>query len=77
MNITLSADDATIQRTREYAARHGTSLNQLLREHMERLAGMADVEQVAEEFTHLATTRAGCSPEGFVFDRDEAHRRVG
>ena len=75
MNITLSADAETVQRTREYAARHGTSLNQLLREHMERLAGTIDVRAAAEEFANLATTYAGRSPEGFVFDRDEAHAR--
>lgn len=75
MNITLSADEKTVQRTREYAARNGTSLNQLLREHMERLVGLSSVQGAAEEFVHLATTQAGCSPEGFVFDRDAAHAR--
>jgi len=75
MNITLSADERTVQRTREYAARLGTSLNRLLREHMEHLAGLVDVQDAAEEFAHLATTQAGCSPEGFVFDRDAAHAR--
>ena len=75
MNITLSADERTIQRTREYAARRGTSLNQLLREHMESLAGLADVDTAAEEFTHLATTQGGCSSERFGFDRDAAHAR--
>jgi len=75
MNITLSADEKIVQRTREYATRHGTSLNQLLREHMERLVGLPNAQDAAEEFAHLATTQAGCSPEGFVFDRDAVHAR--
>ena len=39
------------------------------------LAGLADVDTAAEEFTHLATTQGGCSSERFVFDRDAAHAR--
>lgn len=75
MNITLSVDEATVKRTREYAARHGTSLDQLLREHMERLAGLPDARDAAQEFAHLATAQGGCSPEGLVLDRDAAHAR--
>ena len=37
MNITLSARDELIERAREYAREHGTSLNQLIRDHLERL----------------------------------------
>jgi hypothetical protein len=75
MNITLSVDAQTVQRVREYAARHGTSLNQLVREHMLLLTSTPDRRAVAAEFARLATEHAGRSPDGFVFGRDDCHTR--
>ncbi len=75
MNITLSADTETVARTREYAQKHGTSVNQLVRDFLESLTGQEDRDRVAEEFARNATTEAGRSPIGFRFDREESHRR--
>lgn len=75
MNITLSADEELVKKAREYAARHETSLNGMIRAFMRRITGSRDVERDADEFAQLALRNAGASDEGFVFNRDEAHQR--
>jgi hypothetical protein len=39
MNLTLSVDEALVERARESARQRGTSLNALIREYIEVLAG--------------------------------------
>lgn len=75
MNITLSSDEKTIQKTREFARRQGTSLNELLRRYMDSVTGTDDKESVLEEFSRNALAHGGQSAPDFRFDRDEAHRR--
>jgi Family of unknown function (DUF6364) len=75
MNITLSADEKTIERSRNYAARHNTTLNSLIRYYMKSLAGKNNRSTKAEEFIELARKHAGQSHEGFRFNREEAHNR--
>ena len=75
MNITLSADRELIRKAREYAARHGTSLNRMIRQYLERVTSAEDRESCSREFEFLARQHGGSSPEGFVFDREDAHER--
>lgn len=75
MNITLSADKELIEKVRDYAAQHGTSLNQIIREHLEQIACVRGIEEYAQEFERLARESGGASPDGYVFDRNEAHVR--
>jgi hypothetical protein len=75
MNITLSAEAELIKRTRAYAARHGTTLNRLVRCYMEQVSGLADLDRDAAEFARLAREHGGAAPRGFVFRRDESHGR--
>ena len=75
MNITLSSDEETVRKTREYAKRRGTSLNELLRAYMRSLTAREDPEAVAEEFARNARASAGQSPSGFRFVREESHQR--
>lgn len=74
MNITLATDAETVERTREYARQHGTSVNQLVRNFLQNLTARKDRDCVADEFIRNATEHAGHSPEGFRFSRDEAQR---
>jgi hypothetical protein len=76
-NITLSADADLVRRAREYAAAHNTTLNQIVRQHMEQITGRLSRDAAAREFEHLARTGAGRSPKGYRFDRDAAHAREG
>ena len=75
MNFTLSADKETIERTRDYALKHGSSLNQLVRDFLKNLVSVKDRDEAAEEFTRNAAEHPGCSPEAFRFDREAANRR--
>lgn len=75
VNITLSADEDVVRRTREYATEHGTTLNQLVRDYMESLTGKMTNEEAADSFVRIATEHPGRSEPGYRFDRDEAHRR--
>ena len=75
MNITLSADKELVKRAREFAAQNGTSLNQIIRQYMEQLTRMSDIEKNADEFALLGRQKGGASPRGYVFNREEAHTR--
>ena len=64
MNITLSAQDELIEKARQYAREHNTSLNQLIRDHLERLVGSVPLDQAADQFAAVARQMGGCSGEG-------------
>ena len=72
MNVTLSIDDQVVTRARKKAEALGKSLNQLIRDYLERLAGGDDPERSIEEFKRLSGR--GHS-RGWRFDRDEIHER--
>ncbi|MEA3466696.1 MAG: DUF6364 family protein [Thermodesulfobacteriota bacterium] len=75
MNITLSANDDIIAKSRKYAERHNTSLNELVRDFLKKISGEDNASNNAQEFCKLAVSKSGCSEPGFVFDRDEIHDR--
>ncbi|MDU9048857.1 MAG: DUF6364 family protein [Candidatus Electrothrix sp. Rat3] len=75
MNITLSADQELIRKSREYAKKQGTSLNNIIRDFLENISGKNDRRASSQEFAQLAETGAGCSEPGYKFDRDEIHDR--
>ena len=75
VNITLSAEEDLVAKARAYAQTRNTTLNQLIRDYLGRLTGQIDPQQAAEEFADLARNQGGCSDEGFVFDRRDAHLR--
>jgi hypothetical protein len=75
MNITLSCDKKTIEKTREFARGQGTSLNELLRRYMESVTRVENKESVLDEFSRNALEHGGRSAPDFCFDREEAHRR--
>jgi hypothetical protein len=77
VNVTLTADEGLVAKARAYAQARNTTLNQLVRDYLQRLTGRIDPERAAEEFAELARSRPGHSEEGFVFDRRAAHDRQG
>jgi hypothetical protein len=72
MNVTLSLDDQVVTRARKKAEALGKSLNQLIRDYLERLAGGDDPERSIKEFKRLSGR--GHS-RGWRFNRDEIHER--
>jgi hypothetical protein len=74
MNLTLSVDDETVVAARRHAEALGTSVNQLIRDYLEQLAGKSDPQADADEFERLARKADGNS-RGWQFNRDEIHQR--
>jgi Family of unknown function (DUF6364) len=72
MNVTLSIDEQLVARARKKADALGKSLNQLIRDYLQRLAGGDDPERSIEEFRRLSGR--GHS-HGWRFNRDEIHER--
>jgi len=72
MNITLSLDDQIVTRARKNAEALGKSLNQLIRDYLQTVAGGDDPERSIEEFKRLSGR--GHS-RGWRFNRDEIHSR--
>lgn len=72
MNLTLSADDEVVERARETARQQGTSLNELIRQYLERLAGTAGSDQVADDLERLWKRRSGRS-KGARMRREDAY----
>ena len=74
MNLTLSVDEGTAARARKRAQAMGKSLNQMIREYLERLGGSDDAQQDVDELRRLSVEGRGRS-RGWRFNRDELHER--
>ena len=74
-NITLSADETLIEKARDYARAHQTTLNQLVRDYLDRLVQPLTREAAAAEFARLARERAGCSSSASRPSRESLYQR--
>jgi antitoxin component of RelBE/YafQ-DinJ toxin-antitoxin module len=74
MNVRLSVDEEVLQKARRRAEALGTSLNQLVRDYLEQLAGNTDPHADAAEFERLSRLAKAISRE-WKFDREELHSR--
>jgi hypothetical protein len=74
MNLTLSVNADKVEQARKRAEAMGKSLNQLIREYIDRLAGPSDVERDIAEFRRLSDEAKG-NARGWKFNRDEIHER--
>ncbi|RMF86292.1 MAG: ribbon-helix-helix protein, CopG family [Nitrospirae bacterium] len=61
VNLTLSVDDRLLERAREVARRQGVSLNQLIRQYLEAVAGEVDGAAVADRLLRLMEEHGGHS----------------
>jgi hypothetical protein len=73
-NLTLSVDEKTTQQARIRAQEMGTSLNQFLRDQIDRLAGTQQREQEHAAYEARCLASKG-KLRGWKFDRDEANAR--
>jgi hypothetical protein len=76
MNITLSVDERVVEGARDAARLMGKSLNQVIREHLERLAGRDQerLQREAEAFVQSCLNTEG-RRNGWKFDREGANAR--
>jgi len=77
MNITLSAPPAVIQEVRAWAEHCGTSMNEYIRECLERKAAEIKSERLtrAQEFRQFAMANAIPLGKGFKWSRKLASER--
>lgn len=75
MNITLSSDKDLIEKSREYAKKHGTTLNEIIRQYLAKISSDQELSIIAHEFETLATEHAGKSEDNFEFNREDLHLR--
>jgi hypothetical protein len=61
-----------VARARKRAKALGKSLNQLIRDYLQKLAGGDDAEQSIEQFKRLSGSG---NSRGWRFDRDQIHER--
>ena len=72
MNVTISIDDDLAKRVREAARREGTTLNDLIRRHLEIVAGQRSGPSMVSELRQLWAEHPGHSG-GKKIARDEAY----
>ena len=73
MNITLSVDEKTIEEARKVASEMGKSLNEIIREDLERLTRKHQRDKDFSEFKKLAGQG---DSRGWKFNREELHERT-
>jgi hypothetical protein len=74
MNLTLSIDDGLLARAREVAHERGTSVNQLIRDYLERITDSSGPSRVMEQLELLWKEQAGRSG-GWKWNREEVYDR--
>ena len=72
MNITLSAKEALINKARDYASKHGTTLNSMIREFLERIVQQEKSDTGLKRFLQLAENYSGDS-KGWTWDRNDIY----
>ena len=77
MSITLSAPPTVVQDVRLYAERHSTSLNAIIREHLEKIAAIERQarKEGAEKLKEFFMSEAGWFDGEVEFDRKLANER--
>jgi hypothetical protein len=72
MNVTLSIDEQLVARARKKAEALGKSLDQLIRDYLQTVAGGDDPEPSIKEFKQFS---GQSNSRGWRFNRDEIHER--
>lgn len=74
MNITLAIDEQLVRRARRIAQAQGKSLNQIIRDQLERLTAQDDADAWIADLERLSRQSRGRS-RGWRFNREEIHER--
>ena len=82
MNLTLSVDDKLVEKARQVAARQGTSLQALVRQYIETLAGSREgaalVQRLEEHWRDADKHLREHPPKSYKFNREDLYEdRVG
>jgi plasmid stability protein len=73
-NITLSIDEAVLEQARVYAAKHKTTVNRLVREHLQQLVQTDQrAEGAREALLRLIDESPGRLGPGWKWNREDAY----
>lgn len=72
MTLQLSIDEHIVQGARKVAESMGTSIDQLVRDYLERLTSHQNLDEEMEELRRLSGQG---DSRGWKFNRDEIHER--
>ena len=75
MKITLSIPDDVVVNAYKYAKKHGTSLNQMVREHLKSFSQEPVRQDIAERALAFFKSIAPTIPKGTTITRDEMEQR--
>ena len=75
MNITLSIPNDVVENARAYAKRHGTSLNQMIRDHLKRFSQDVERQKRSEEALAFFQKIVPTLPKDAKITRDEMEER--
>jgi len=70
-NVTISIDDKTLKESRDYAKRHGTSLNALIRQMLKQRVSSNNKAWIDECINMMDS--AGVSSGGIKWTRDDLY----
>ncbi|PRP66105.1 DUF6364 family protein [Nonlabens agnitus] len=75
-NLTIRLSDQLIEASKEYAKKQGKSLNEMIREFLERnVKKSSEQETPMDEWINFARENPAPYNKGYKFDRDEANER--
>lgn len=74
MNVTLSIDERLVAEARKVAAARGTSLNQMIRDELERLTAAPSGEETMRELEEQWSRSEGDS-HGWTWNREDLYDR--
>jgi len=75
-NLTLAIDDDLLRRARIRAIREGTSVNAVVRDHLQVYAGGPSAADILAELHRLESeVRAGSGPGGRTWKREDLYER--
>ena len=75
MNVTLSIPEDVVKQARRYAEKHGTSLNQMIREHLSGLTHSTEREQKVAQAMAFFRRLPPTLPTNTKIPREEMERR--
>jgi plasmid stability protein len=76
-NLTVSIDDEVLRKARIRALEHSTSVNAVVRDYLERYAGVGPTAAALTGFLELArASRAGSGPGGRSWTRADLYERT-
>jgi len=75
MNVTLSIDERLVEEARKVAKARGTSLNQMIRDELERITAAVSGDDLVRELEAQWSRTEGRSG-GWRWNREELHDRA-